>query len=67
MEKIKFFLSCQRLSSFKALDNYLCEDIILKIIEYLTLDKKDSTTKVKQTNNLSGGQIIFLFKILKKI
>lgn len=40
MKKIIFFLSQKRLSSFKVLDKYLCEDIILKIIEYLTLDKK---------------------------
>lgn len=40
MKKINFFLSQKRLSSFKVLDKYLCEDIILKIIEYLTLDKK---------------------------
>ena len=40
MEKINFFLSHKRLLSFKALEQYLCEDIILNIIEHLTLDKE---------------------------
>ena len=52
MEKINFFLSRQRLSSFKALDKYLCEDIILKIIEYLTLDKKILNYKSKTNKQL---------------
>lgn len=40
MEKINFFLSQRRLLSFKALDQYLSDDIILKICEYSIIDKK---------------------------
>lgn len=52
MEKINFFLSQKRLLSFKVLDQYLCEDIILKIIEHLTFNKGILSYKIKTNEHL---------------
>ena len=40
MEKNKFFFSKQRLTSYKVLKDYLCEDLILKICDHSVIDKK---------------------------
>jgi len=40
MEKINFFLAEKRLASYKVLSKYLCDDLIIKICKYFTIDKK---------------------------
>ena len=47
MEKINFFLARQRLTSYKVLKDYLCEDLILKICDYSIIDKNSFYCKKK--------------------
>lgn len=45
MEKIKFFLAEQRLTSYKVLREYLCDDLIIKICDYSIIDKNSLDCK----------------------
>jgi hypothetical protein len=52
MEKINFFLAKKRLASYKVLNEYLCEDLILKICDYSIIDKNSLDCKKELNKTL---------------
>ena len=60
MENLKFFFTKREYLTFRALKDYLCEDLIRKIIEYDTKDKRTLYNLNNLTMELRNYQYLFI-------